>query len=137
MKPIDEKSVFNNARRLGAHQERVAYLQQACGQDPEAMHRVLELLRIYDQEKSFLEAPAAPLVGAVGGFARPTAAVGTVLAGRYKLLEEIGEGGMGTVWMAQQIQAIKGLVAVDLDRTDPAAKENVARVEPERQALAL
>jgi WD40 repeat protein len=137
MKPIDEKSVFNNARRLAAHQERVAYLEQACGHDPEAMHRVLELLRIYDQEKSFLEAPAAPLAGAADALARPTEAVGAVLVGRYKLLEEIGEGGMGSVWMAQQIEPVKRLVAVKLIKSGLGSKAVLARFEAERQALAL
>src|SRR5262245_23429883 len=53
---IDEKEVFNTARRIAA-EERVAFVQGACGGDPVAVERILELLRVYDQEQSFLEGP--------------------------------------------------------------------------------
>src|SRR5438046_2770057 len=62
---------------------------------------------------------------------------GTVLAGKYKLLEAIGEGGMGTVWMAQQTEPVKRLVAVKLIRSDMNSRQVLARFEAERQALAL
>ena len=52
---IDEKEVFNRARQIAAPEERIAYLQKACEHEPAAMHRVLQLLRVYDQERSFLE----------------------------------------------------------------------------------
>src|SRR5205814_677228 len=60
-----------------------------------------------------------------------------VLVGRYKLLEEIGEGGMGTVWMAQQTEPVKRLVAVKLIKPGMDSKAVLARFEAERQALAL
>jgi serine/threonine protein kinase len=60
-----------------------------------------------------------------------------VLAGRYKLLEEIGEGGMGTVWMAQQAEPDKRTVAVKLIKRGMDAPQVLARFEAERQALAL
>src|SRR5205823_6430934 len=60
-----------------------------------------------------------------------------VLAGRYKLLELIGEGGMGSVWMAQQIDPVKRLVAVKLVKSGMDSKQILTRFEAERQALAL
>src|SRR5207302_2352731 len=62
---------------------------------------------------------------------------GAVLAGRYKLLEAIGEGGMGAVWMAQQTEPVKRLVAVKLIKAGMDSKSVLARFEAERQALAL
>src|SRR5207244_13272574 len=61
---------------------------------------------------------------------------GTVI-GPYKLLEQIGEGGMGTVWMAQQTAPVKRLVAVKLIKAGMDSKQVIARFEAERQALAL
>jgi serine/threonine protein kinase len=60
-----------------------------------------------------------------------------LIAGRYKLLEAISEGGMGAVWMAQQIEPVKRLVAIKLIRTGVSSKAVLARFEAERQALAL
>src|SRR5262249_29175706 len=67
------------------------------------------------------------------GAARP----GAVLEGRYKLLEAIGEGGMGTVWMARQHEPVKRLVAVKLINAGTGSKAVLTRFEAERQALAL
>src|SRR4051812_47479837 len=66
---------------------------------------------------------------------RPDA--GTVLGGRYKLIEEVGEGGMGTVWMAQQTEPVKRMVAVKVVKAGMDSKAVLARFEAERQALAL
>src|SRR5205807_4558959 len=63
-------------------------------------------------------------------------APGTVI-GPYKLIEQIGEGGMGTVWMAQQTEPVKRLVAVKLIKAGMDSKQIMARFEAERQALAL
>src|SRR5205085_10945460 len=63
--------------------------------------------------------------------------VGTLLAGRYKLLEQIGEGGMGTVWVAEQTQPVRRKVALKLIKAGMDSKTVLARFEAERQALAL
>jgi serine/threonine protein kinase len=63
--------------------------------------------------------------------------VGTVIAGKYKLLERIGEGGMGSVWMAQQTEPVKRHVAVKLIKSGMDSKQVLARFEAERQALAV
>src|SRR5205814_6825202 len=63
--------------------------------------------------------------------------VGTVIAGRYKLLEEIGEGGMGSVWVAEQTQPVRRKVALKLIKAGMDSKTVLSRFEAERQALAL
>src|SRR5689334_1309687 len=62
---------------------------------------------------------------------------GTVIAGKYKLLEQLGEGGMGAVWMAQQTEPVKRLVAVKLIKAGMDSKTVLARFEAERQALSM
>ena len=81
--PIDEKAVFNCARSIAAQEEREAYLQKACGRDTEAMRRLLELLRIHDQEKSFLESPPVGLGPTIDQI--PLEQPGTII-GPYKLI---------------------------------------------------
>jgi tetratricopeptide (TPR) repeat protein len=133
-KPIDEKDIFNSARQITAPEERLKYLQKACGQDPAAMQRVLELLRVYEQEKSFLESsPLAP----IGTVDQPVTERAVATIGPYKLVEKIGEGGMGTVYMAQQTEPVKRLVALKLINPGMDSKQVLARFNAERQALAL
>ena len=63
--------------------------------------------------------------------------VGTIVAGRYKLLEEIGEGGMGTVWVAEQLQPVRRKVALKLIKAGMDSKAVLARFDAEKQALAM
>src|SRR5205814_10642757 len=95
------------------------------------------------------EHPAGPLGGPAdlpapaGAAGAPPAEAGdaerpgAVIAGRYKLLEAIGEGGMGRVWMAKQTEPVKRLVAVKLIKPGMDSRQVLARFEAERQALAL
>src|SRR5437868_5483715 len=62
---------------------------------------------------------------------------GTVVAQKYKLLEPIGEGGMGAVWLAQQFHPVKRLVALKLIKAGMDSKTVIARFEAERQALSM
>jgi serine/threonine protein kinase len=78
----------------------------------------------------------APTPGAIADV-RPAEGAGAVLAGRYKLVEEIGEGGMGSVWMAQQTAPVRRVVAVKIIKAGMDSKAVLARFEAERQALAL
>src|SRR5262245_26396699 len=133
-KPIDEKEVFNKARQIAAPEERLAFLQESCGHDPAAMQRILELLRVYDQQRNFLESSPVACRATVGEPLRESA--GAVI-GPYKLLEQVGEGGMGTVWMAEQKEPIQRRVAVKVIKAGMDSKQVLARFDAERQALAL
>src|SRR5690242_19085187 len=95
-KLIDEKEVFNIARQMAASDERLAYLRTACDGDPAAMRRLLELLRVYEHEKSFLESSPVATGATVD---QPIRERPGTLIGPYKLLEQIGEGGFGVVFM--------------------------------------
>ena len=75
--------------------------------------------------------------GAPTPFSGDAVEAGTVIAGKYKLLEAIGEGGMGAVWMAQQIEPVKRLVALKLIKAGMDSKTVIARFEAERQALSM
>jgi tetratricopeptide (TPR) repeat protein/serine/threonine protein kinase len=129
------KSIFLNATELASAAERDAYLAAQCGSD-EALHReVTDLLSHHARARGFLESATAALVALADDAPvaeRPGAAVGP-----YKLIEPIGEGGMGTVWRAQQTEPVKRLVAVKLIKAGMDSKQVIARFEAERQALAL
>src|SRR5262249_16465523 len=112
-----------------------AYVQQVCGHEPKALHRVLELLRVYDQESSFLESPAVALGTTIDAPA-VTEGPGTLI-GPYKLLEQIGEGGFGVVFMAEQHRPVRRKVAFKVLKPGMDTRQIVARFEAERQALAL
>jgi serine/threonine protein kinase/tetratricopeptide (TPR) repeat protein len=132
------RTIFTGALDRDSGPQRAAFLDEACGGDVALRERVDALLRAHEQAGGFLE----PRVTA--GFEPSTAAAtaanpmaGTMIAGRYKLIEEIGEGGMGTVWMAQQTEPVRRAVAVKLIKPGMDSKQVLARFEAERQALAL
>src|SRR3954468_15983616 len=96
---LDEEAIFQVARRIADAEARAAYLVQVCGGDPALRGRVERLIQVGEQEASFLQSPA---LGSTLTFTPPEAmeAPGTVI-GPYKLMEQIGEGGMGVVHVAQ------------------------------------
>ncbi|TMQ32183.1 MAG: hypothetical protein E6K70_19945, partial [Planctomycetota bacterium] len=121
------------------------YVAESCGSDAELEQQVGRLLQVHREAGSFLDRPAAAL-GATAVF-RPVpgeeaAAVllrelpGTVI-GPYKLLQQIGEGGMGTVFMAEQTQPVQRKVALKIIKPGMDSKQVIARFEAERQALAM
>jgi serine/threonine protein kinase/tetratricopeptide (TPR) repeat protein len=126
--------IFLAALERASAEERFAYLEAACAGNPGLRRRVERLLEAQAKGGSFLEAPAPEIRPTID---QPsTEAPGTVI-GPYKLIEQIGEGGMGTVWMAQQTEPVKRLVAVKLIKAGMDSKQVIARFEAERQALAL
>jgi serine/threonine protein kinase/Tfp pilus assembly protein PilF len=127
-------SVFAAAVALAAA-DRAANLDRTCAGDLALRQRVEALLRAHDQAAHFLDRPDTPPPGTVEHV--PDGVVGTLVAGRYKLLETIGEGGMGTVWMAEQREPVKRLVALKLIKAGMDSQAVLARFEAERQALAL
>jgi serine/threonine protein kinase len=133
-KPIDEKEIFNSARQIPAPEERQAYVETACAGDPAAVQRILELLRIYDQERSFLE--SSPVAQSATIDEPMSERPGTTI-GPYKLLEEIGEGGFGVVFLAEQTEPVRRRVALKVLKPGMDTRQVVARFEAERQALAI
>jgi serine/threonine protein kinase len=137
---MTEREIFIAALQKEDPSERQAYLDEACSGRPELRRQLEELLRLHEGAGSFLE--KSPAVAAPTGAFRETAEAATAEApgaviGPYKLVERIGEGGMGTVWMAQQTEPVRRLVAVKLIKAGMDSEQVVARFEAERQALAL
>jgi hypothetical protein len=115
---MTEREIFIAALQREGPDERRAYLDEACARQPELRKQVEILLQLHEGAGSFLVSPAAGSATSLvfqeaGGKASAGEAPGAVI-GLYKLIEQIGEGGMGTVWMAQQSEPIKRLVAVKL-----------------------
>ena len=104
-------SVFCGALERLSPEDRAAYLENACGQDPELRARIEALLKAHDQAGGFL---ARPVLGSAATIDQPLAEKPGTVIGPYKLLQQLGEGGMGTVWMAQQTEPVRRLVAVKL-----------------------
>ena len=129
------RTVFLEALALTAPDERARYLDAACRDKPELRQRVEALLQTREQAGEFLKQDA------LGGDLDPLESSiaegpGTVI-GRYKLLEQIGEGGFGVVFMAEQVEPIRRRVALKIVKPGMDTKQVIARFEAERQALAL
>ena len=131
------EAVFHDALARCDAAERTAYLNSACAENAELRNRVEELLTAYAERGEFLGGTS----GATGEFAEraetSTVGLGTLVADRYKLLEVIGEGGMGTVFVAEQIHPVRRNVAVKIIKAGLDSKAVLARFEAERQTLAL
>jgi len=125
------KGIFSEALTKGTAEERERYLAQACSSDAELRRQVDSLFLAHDQAGEFLcqnvIAPNGPPIGE-----RP----GDVI-GRYKLLQKIGEGGFGVVFMAEQQEPVCRMVALKIIKAGMDTREVIARFEAERQALAL
>jgi serine/threonine protein kinase/WD40 repeat protein len=119
--------------------ERAAYLDQACDGEPDLRRCVEKLLAAQPKVGEFLQAPAPGLPAAAKAAAvdHPTDERPGTILGPYKLLHEIGEGGMGTVWMAEQTKPVKRRVALKVIKPGMDSRQVLARFEAERQALAL
>jgi serine/threonine protein kinase/tetratricopeptide (TPR) repeat protein len=130
---MSEESLFHEALAMPAG-ERSVFLDAACGGDADLRRRLDVLLQAHDKPSSFLAGPAAAAVATVDDSIseRP----GTVI-GPYKLLEQIGEGGFGVVFMAEQQEPIRRRVALKVLKPGMDSKQVLARFEAERQALAL
>jgi hypothetical protein len=131
---MSERELFLVALQIADPEERSSWLDRACGGDAVLRQRIDVLLQALDRAGSLLDNPVVgpqmplgetwPVQAAANSssFAevgheplhegRGAEQAGLVLAGRYKLVERIGEGGMGTVWMAQQTEPVKRAVAV-------------------------
>jgi serine/threonine protein kinase/tetratricopeptide (TPR) repeat protein len=131
-----ERSIFLEAIAKGSPAERAAYLDQACGCDQRLRAEVEALLAAHDRLGSIH--PTPPGSGVVTALDGPSVRerAGTVI-GPYKLLQQLGEGGMGVVFLAEQTQPVQRTVAVKIIKPGMDSRQVIARFEAERQALAL
>jgi eukaryotic-like serine/threonine-protein kinase len=131
---MNEREVFIAALQKESAAERRAYLEAACDGDEGLRRGVEALLAVHERAGSFLEHPLADPTTTTDDpiSERP----GTVI-GPYKLMEQIGEGGMGLVFVAEQQQPVRRKVALKVIKPGMDTRQVVARFEAERQALAL
>jgi serine/threonine-protein kinase len=128
------KSIFVNAVEIAAGEQRLAYLEAQCGADQALRREVEDLLRHHGNVGGFMEEPLTSPAAAADAPLReaPGARIGP-----YKLLEQIGEGGFGVVFMAEQVEPVRRKVALKVLKPGMDSKQVIARFEAERQALAL
>jgi serine/threonine protein kinase len=152
------EAIFSEAIAEPDHVRRAALLDAACGNHGQLRARVEALLRAHHEAGSFMTPTAHPADGSRNGtldaepgdverhpFQRPSAPArdGTLaegpgsVIGHYKLLQRIGEGGFGVVWMADQETPVRRRVALKIIKAGMDTKQVIARFEQERQALAM
>ena len=139
-----DRDIFIEVLELGNPSERAALLDEACHEDAELRGRVEQLLAEHERQESFiLDSPPTGINGFPTGqdiaptIDRPiTEGPGTVI-GPYKLLQQIGEGGMGVVFMAEQTEPVQRTVALKIIKPGMDTRQVIARFEAERQALAM
>lgn len=127
--------IFLKAVEVQSLDDRRAYLEKACDGEEELRGYVEALIAASEQTGSFLESPHPGLKAALdfsGLHDRPGSVIGP-----YKLLEQIGEGGMGVVFMADQQAPVRRRVALKIIKPGMDTRQVIARFEAERQALAL
>ncbi len=132
----DVISIFGQALEIESSAGRAAYLQEACGTDADLRAEVEGLLAALGRAGAFMHRPAAA-VGAVTAVGNPVQEGAEAVIGPYKLLQQIGEGGFGVVYMAEQEQPVRRIVALKIIKPGMDTAEVLARFESERQALAL
>src|SRR6266446_11714 len=132
---MTEETIFAAALALPPEQ-RTACLDQACGGDADLRQRVETLLNAH-AAGAFLEEPAAPVASHTLQIFPPVSERPGDRIGRYKLLQQIGEGGCGVVYMAEQDEPVQRRVALKVIKLGMDTKQVIARFEAERQALAL
>jgi serine/threonine protein kinase/tetratricopeptide (TPR) repeat protein len=141
MKSADhsEEVLFREARQRPKGPEREAYLDHACAGNEALRNRLAALLQADESPDPFLEPQVSGLLGQMTTRPAPDSKVEEAGAriGHYKLLEKIGEGGCGVVYMAEQEEPIRRRVAFKVIKLGMDTKQVIARFESERQALAL
>ena len=137
VEPTDIKFIFSEALDKGNARERAAYLDQACGSNVAIRRQVEALIQEYGQvEDDFLESlPVGDCTVTLDKSLLPEGP-GTVI-GPYKLLEQIGEGGMAVVYMAEQERPLRRRVALKVIKLGMDTKQVMARFDAERQVLAM
>ena len=131
---LDEEAIFHIARKLDDPADRAKYLDQICAGALGLRGRVKELLEVHEHEQEFLKSSADP--GPTEA-QTPISEMPGQQIGRYKLLQKIGEGGFGVVYMAEQQRPVRRKIALKIIKPGMDTRAVVARFEAERQTLAL
>ncbi len=134
-----EDALFDAARLIEAEEERRAFLRENCGGDESLRSRVEALLRTQGEAEDFFHQTLCalpPLIREAGTISYAEEKPGSMI-GRYKVLEKIGEGGCGVVYMAEQIHPVRRRVALKVIKLGMDTKSVIHRFEAERQALAM
>jgi serine/threonine protein kinase/tetratricopeptide (TPR) repeat protein len=134
---LSEEEVFQMARRIDSPDARRAYLDQACRDDATLRNQVESLLAAFEASESFLETPATAIASEIQNRDQTVTEHPGAIIGPYKLLQQIGEGGMGVVFMAEQTEPIQRTVALKIIKAGMDTRQVIARFEAERQALAM
>jgi serine/threonine protein kinase/tetratricopeptide (TPR) repeat protein len=130
VRAMKERDIFVAALAITTAEKREAFLNEACS-EPGQKEQLKALLEAEAKLGTFLESPARPAASA-----RVDEGPGAII-GAYKLLEQIGEGGMGVVFMAEQTRTVHRKVALKVIKPGMDTRQVIARFEAERQALAL
>jgi serine/threonine protein kinase len=132
----DIPTIVGEAVEIVSPAERESYLNFTCGGDAALRRQVDQLLEDHAQAGDFLERPAMVASGITIDLPPMQESPGAII-GPYKLLEQIGEGGFGVVFMAEQSKPIERKVALKIIKPGMDTRQVIARFEAERQALAL
>ena len=126
---MTEREIFTIALTRENPAERAAFLDEACSGDDALRLRVESLLVEYQRLGSFMDVTST--------LDQPCQERPGTQIGPYKLLQQIGEGGMGVVYMAEQTEPVKRKVALKLIKPGMDSRQVIARFEAERQALSM
>jgi hypothetical protein len=147
--PLDEqlaKEIHRVALEKPTPAERAEHIEKACGTDAALLvcvrallhsHEVTQSTRSYAAQVASTVDETRDEIAATSNPARNDALRGTVIGGRYKILQALGAGGMGEVWLAEQAEPVRRTVAVKIIKTGAPSDQILARFEAERQALAM
>jgi serine/threonine protein kinase len=137
---MSDLEIFTNALEKSIGEPREAYLTEVCGADVAQRQRVEDLLKRHEHVGDFLERPATniPSTLHVKAFEPESInLIGSEIAGRYKILEHLGEGGMGSVYVATQMEPVRRKVAIKIIKLGMESTQILSRFDSERQVLAL
>ncbi|XZE53603.1 protein kinase domain-containing protein [Planctomycetaceae bacterium SH139] len=132
----NESSVFESAKNICDESERESYLRRVCGNDGAFLAHIRALLAADGDQVDLLDQTCAAFLTPTDARDPIKASPGTKIDS-YKLLQQIGEGGMGVVFMAEQFKPVERRVALKIIRPGMDSRSVIARFEAERQALAM
>ena len=136
MAPLSEEEIFAVAIQKPLA-SRAAFLDRACHGDASLRTQVEALLSAHDNPDSLLNGPAYQVTMEAAPLSLSFSEGPGTTIGPYKLLQQIGDGGMGVVWMAEQMHPVHRKVALKVIKPGMDSRQVIARFEAERQALAM